>query len=379
MDCSKVRAEVPAYQSGNLADADAERVGQHLAQCEACMADARDDQSALALLKALPEITACDDVWRNLARETAPKAVPTRRAGALLGLIRLAAAASLLVAALSFVFIATVPRPTHAADVSFVAPDATVVRPGTRIMTGQPFRAPTYVVLTVPDAGLLRLSRGTEISFDDPHRVHLIKGEVFAEVTRGFVVRSHDAIVTVQGTRFGVRADSAPSTIYVVEGRVDVAAGAQKLALEAGRMATVGGAPGQLDEERLGWLAQHERIQLALEPPRPSSFVLGDAPTWRFAFRTTSSAPLPLEPLKELHEQLYLKIVNADRKEYVARLGSGVSGVEGGVRLDVMTPCVLSYRVDPALFPMRGRYTVTLVYQGRQGVLTSEPRQIEVR
>lgn len=380
MDCSKAQTDSIAYHSGNLTDDQAQSVGQHLAQCETCMADARDTQSTLALLKAIDDVTPSTDVWTGIQSNTAP--APLRRAGSLRPIMRFAAAASLLVAALSFVYLATVPRATHAATVSLVAPDGNV-RPGTRILRGETFHAPTYVVLTVPDIGLIKLNRGAEIRFEKADRVHLVKGELFAEVTRGFKVESRDAVVTVHGTRFGVRTSDAPSTIYVVEGKVVVEGKAGRtLAIDGGRMATVGGDAGALDEDALGWMARHERTMLTLDASR--TLRQGDAPTWQIAFRTSSSAPLQLEPLRDLSQHLYLKVVDPNRKEYGARL-AGVAGREvrhgagGLIRLDVFTPAVLEYRVDPSLFPAAGRYTVTIEYQGRQGALTTDPVSIEVR
>jgi ferric-dicitrate binding protein FerR (iron transport regulator) len=343
------------------------------------MADARDAQSALALLKAIDDVTPSESVWTRIESNIAP--IPARRAGGLRPILRFAAAASFLVAALSFIFVATVPRPTHAATVSLVAPDSDL-RPGQRLVTGETFRAPTYVVLTLPDIGLIKLNRDTEVCFRRNNRIELLKGELFAEVTRGFEVKSRDALVTVHGTRFGVRASEAPSTIYVVEGKVEVAAGGQKLAIDGGRMATVGGAAGALDEDALGWMARHERTMLTLDAPK--TLRQGDAPTWQIAFRTSSSAPLQLEPLRELSQQLFLTVVDPNRKEYSARLAGVVGrdvrhGANGLVRLDVFTPAVLEYRVDPVLFPAPGRYTVTLGYQGRQGALATDPITIEVR
>ncbi len=382
MDCSKVQSDSIAYHSGNLTDDQAQSVGQHLAQCETCLADARDTQSTLALLKAVDDITPSDSVWNRIETSIAP-AVPARRAGSLRPLVTFAAAASLLVAALSFVFVATIPRQSHAATVSLVAPDGNL-RPGKRLLTGETFHAPTYVVLTLPDIGLVKLNRDTQITFTSPRRLKLLSGEIFAEVTRGFEVESRDAVITVHGTRFGVRASDAPSTIYVVEGKVEVAASGRTLALDGGRMATVGADPAALDDDTLSWMARHETIMLTLDAPR-GPMKQGDAPTWRIAFRTSSAAPLPIEALLDLPQQLYLKVVDPNRKEYTARLSTGITGREvrhganGLIRLDVFTPVVLDYRVDPSLFPAAGRYTVTLAYQGRQGAMAADPVTIEVR
>src|SRR5262245_168913 len=117
MDCSKLQSDSIAYHSGNLTDDQAQSVGQHLAHCDACLTDARDTQSTLAPLKAIDDITPSDHVWNRIEGSIAPT-VPARRAGSLRPLVSFAAAASLLVAALSFVFVATVPRQSHAATVS---------------------------------------------------------------------------------------------------------------------------------------------------------------------------------------------------------------------------------------------------------------------
>ncbi|MBI2932557.1 MAG: FecR domain-containing protein [Planctomycetes bacterium] len=382
MDCREIQANVPAYQSGELPEDLAAAVGRHLAQCPACMTDARKAQTTLALLKTIDDITPSEAVWQNLKREIT-RAASTPGTGSLRALLRFAAAASILVAAFSFLFVAMLMRPTHAATIAFVAPDAPAPSPGTRLTTGQTFHAPTYVVLTLPDIGLLKLQRDTEIRFVQPTRLHIVRGEIFAEVTRGFVVESPDATVTVHGTRFGVRAPQGPSTIYVVEGEVEVASSLGKLRLQSGKMATVGEASAALDEDDLQWMAPHEHIMLTLEIPK-RVVGQGDSPTWRIAFQTASAAPLPLEGIQDLRQKLYLKVIDPNRKEYVAPLDAGIVPVEarptanGLTRLDVMTPCLLTYRVKPALFPSAGRYAVTLVYQGRQGVLQSDPLSLEV-
>ncbi len=386
MDCRTVKSESVAYQSGNLTGGAAEDIGKHLADCADCATDARNAASTLSLLKTLDDITPNANVWLNVQREvgrTAP--VLSRRSGLIHGLLRFAAAASVLVAAISFIFVASVTRPSHAATVSVVAPDGTDLLPGRRIMTGETFHASTYVVLAIPDIGLLKLNRDTDVCFESPTRVRLTRGELFAEVTRGFVVESADAVVTVNGTRFGVRAGDAASTVYVVEGKVEIASRAGRTQIESGRMTTVGGSVGDLSDDRLEWMAPHERIMLNLVPGQGATLRQGDSPTWRFSLRTNSAAPLTFEPAAELPSHFYLRVINPDGKEYTPRLGATVTPVSvkttsnGAVRLDVMTPVVLSYRVDPALFPSAGRYTVTLAYQGRQGALQSDPLTVEVR
>lgn len=379
MDCSLARANLPAFRGGELSGAEAADVERHLGSCAACAAEERELRSTLGLFASLPEIEASDGVWNRIERRLDRRILPIRP------LLRAAVAASLLVAGLSFVILALAARPAPAATVAFVAPDTQEIVPGQRVMTGETFAAPTYVILTLPDVGLLKLNRDAELSFKSPTHVELKRGELFAEVRRGFIVESDDATIAVRGTRFGVRADERPSTIYVVEGVVEVRSGRGTMDVNAGRMATVGGGIAPLREEELAWIAPFEQVLLTIDPLR-EPFAPGEGGLWRIAFRTTSPAVLELEPIRELPSCLNLKIRNPDRKEYVVRLdGVRLERVEAGtapngtVRLDVMTPCVLTCRAESGLFPGPGRYTVALVYQGRQGVLESSPVSIEVR
>jgi ferric-dicitrate binding protein FerR (iron transport regulator) len=380
MNCDQAKSDIVAFRSGNLAADESAAIARHLSECADCRVADREEQSALALFRSAGDFAPSDRVWGNIRSEIGSRPA-TRSFRTLLGV---AAAAAILVAALSFAYMATMRPPTLAATVSVVAPDASDVRPGLRIATGETFRAPTYVVLALPDVGLLKLSRDTEIRFDTTTRVHLTRGDLFAEVSRGFVVESRDATVTVKGTRFGVSADGAPSTVYVVEGLVEVASKSGAIQLEAGRMAGVGGAASEIRPGVLEWIAQHETVMLSLEPGTPT-LRQGESPAWRISFRTNSPAPMALEPLRELAERMGIEIVDPQNKKYGARLGPTLSGLDvhpspnGDVRLDVMTPCILAWRVDPALFAAAGRYVVTLVYQGRQGVMRSDPIPIEVR
>ena len=114
------------------------------------------------------------------------------------------------------------------------------------------------VAVALPDGSRVELAAGTEIRYDRGFRTVLggaaevravaLSGEAFFDVERGarpFVVETHNARVTVLGTRFNVRArpaDRAPGTRVVLEeGRVRVAGEAGAVVLAPGEAVTVVG------------------------------------------------------------------------------------------------------------------------------------------
>lgn len=398
MDCSQVREDIPAHFSGDLPRAELEAIGAHLATCDACMAEARAHQSSISLLKALPEISPSDDfrtrLFDAIDREPARvKRTPIHPKFALW--IRFAAAASVLVAAVSFIYVGLVTRSLPAATVSHVQPGATLAV-GTPIRINEPFTAPAYTVVTMPAVGSMKLGKETTIRFLTPRRVRLESGELFAEITpggRGFSVAARDAGVEVQGTRFGVRSDGSPSTVYVLEGKVQATSDRWKVELTDRQMATVGAPAKRLEDEALRWIAANEAPALVFDVERQDREIRAGGPfSFRLALRSSSPAPVLLEPLRDLPSRIVLKIVDPAGKEYLADLGGAASPVEarqgsgGEVRVDVASPCILdvTLRVQGG-FERIGRHHLSLSYLGSRTpegpgrVLPGEPFFVEVR
>src|SRR5262245_48819203 len=115
MDCSSVRAALPAYLSGDLQPSESLDAGAHLAQCSDCMNEVRDTQSALSLLKSLPDITPAPNTWSLLSDRLDLEPARSKPAMATRAFLKLSAAASILVAALSFLAVGVATRAVPAA------------------------------------------------------------------------------------------------------------------------------------------------------------------------------------------------------------------------------------------------------------------------
>src|SRR5262245_4002833 len=162
-----------------------------------------DIQSALSLLKALPEVEPSPETWKRIESK-----LPARRPVALKFWLRAAAAASIMVAVLSFAVVMNATRTEALPE---------VVGAGKAITSwNQRYSAPQFTTLRIPDVGLLKLNANATLRFESPRSVVLESGDVFAEIIpsgRGFEIRSGESTVRVRGTKFGV---TAPSTVYVV-------------------------------------------------------------------------------------------------------------------------------------------------------------------
>jgi ferric-dicitrate binding protein FerR (iron transport regulator) len=393
MDCRQAQNHLPAYQSGDLAAETAEAVGAHVATCEACKAEARDTQSVLSLLDSLPDISPAPTVWENVSNAIDRDAVPaTRSRGRSFSMIlRIAAAASLLVAAVSFMYVALASR-APVATVSAVLPGSDAI-PGTTLRAGDSFTATAYTTLTLPGVGAVKLNKGTRVTFETARRVRLESGELFAEIIpggKGFRVVNRDTTVTVHGTRFGVRDDG---TVYVVEGRVSVLSSGSATELSGQQMAKAGGPAQVLRDEALRWIATHEAPTITLQLDRVDRTITRGGPvTFRLALRSSSPAPVYLETPRDLAAHITLKVTDPAGTEYLANLGECASlaharpGTDGRTRVDVATPVLLDARVlIKDGFERLGRYTIQLSYDGsrtpeRLGtVIPSDPCTIEVR
>jgi hypothetical protein len=399
MKCDQVRDNLVAQQGGELTAEEISAVEAHLTSCAACQTEANDLQSTLSLFHALPEIKPSAKVWENLSTEVDRDARvvvakrPTTTAN-FTRLLRLAAAASLLTAAISFGFVAYVTRSVPIATISQILP-GTDLAPGKTFRAGETFTAPTFVVLTIPEVGTLKLEKDSTIRFDSRRRIALQAGNVFAEIMpngKGFEILSGDTTVTVHGTRFGVVAAAKP-TIYVLEGSVSVDSSAGKLQLGSRQQATVGGPVTGLYDEALRWLSQYESPTIALRVDSyEKTMSRGSPAAFRLSFRSASPAPVLLETLRDLPGHIVVKVTDPAGKEYLATLDGCVSpiharpGPNGSLRIDVTSDIVLDCRLllkDG--FEQPGRYTLTLSYNGTRtpessgSVIPSDPISIEVR
>lgn len=350
----------------------------HLASCSACAAELRETADVLQLLhEALPPLEPSPGTLRKI------EARMPRPSTSFAIWLRVAAAASVLVAITSFfalIALAALPRST---------PSSAILDNGDAIPTDQPFRAARFSTLLLPDIGTLRVDADSVLRFDLPRAVVLEKGRVFADILpsgRGFEIRTDEARARVHGTRFAV---AAPSTVYVVEGRVDVESGGARVQLGPTQGA-VGTRLVELDDP-LRWLAEHERpsVRLTLDPQGHDVVTPGAPLKWRLILETDALAPLYLGRRRDLSQVLSLLIgetllpldPNASRPLEIHAAPNGLT------RLDVGHRCVIEVDVDPALFREKGRVAVRAAFTSGAhappgawvGGVRSEPVHVEVR
>lgn len=334
-------------------------------------------QSALSLLKALPDLEPSPETWNRIATR-----LPARKPAAFKFWLRAAAAASIMVAALSFAVVANMPR-TGALPVDDTGKAFSSWK--------ERYTAAKFTTLIIPDVGTLKLNKNATLRFENPRSVVLESGEIFAEITpsgRGFEIRSGESTVRVKGTRFGV---TAPSTVYVVEGAVEVTSprgrlslGAQQAAVES-RLVEIGA------EDHLRWLAQYERpsVRLTLDPRDQTTITPGAPLKWHLILETDALAPLTLGKPRDVSQFFSLIVDGVARPLDAARVTvkDARSGPNGVVRLNVTHPCILECAVDPGLFPEKGRVSVRAGFTSGnpaaenlwEGALRSQPVTVEVR
>jgi hypothetical protein len=345
-------------------------------------------QSTLSLLKALPEIEPSADLWKNIeSRLETPVTVPAGRIHSFRFWLRAAAAASILAAALSFAVVAKSTR-TGALPV--------VVETGKAISSwSERYTAEQFTTLLIPDVGTLKLNKNATLRFENPRALVLESGEIFADIIpsgQGFEIRSGDSTVRVKGTRFGV---TAPSTVYVVEGAVEVKSprgrlnlGPQQAAVES-RLTDIGAG------DHLRWLQQYERpaVRLKLDPRDQTTVTPGAPLKWHLILETDALAPLTLGNPRDV-SQFFSLIINGHARPLDASRVSvkeAKAGANGLVRLDVTHPCILECAVDPALFfsglVEKGRVNVRAVITSGnpasethwEGTVLSQSLSVEVR
>jgi len=253
------------------------------------------------------------------------------------------------------------------------------------------FTAEQFTTLRIPDVGTLKLNKNATLRFENPRSVVLESGDVFAEITpsgKGFRIRSGESTVQVKGTKFGV---TAPSTVYVVEGAVEVTTprghlnlGPRQAAVET-RLVEIGA------EDHLRWLAQYERPDVRLKlDPRDQTIITPGAPLkWNLILETSALAPLTLGKPRDVSQYFTLVVEGSSRPLDASRVHvkEARSGANGLVRLDVTHPCVLECAVDPGLFPEKGRVTLHAVFTSGnpaadtlwEGTIRSQSVTVEVR
>jgi ferric-dicitrate binding protein FerR (iron transport regulator) len=371
MDCAGIREVGYDYLKGGLEPEAARALEAHAAACAGCARELRETRSALALLPlALPDLDPSPETWNRIEKK-----LPPRRAGAFKSWIRLAAAASILVALASFAMLFSGQR-TGALPV--------VVESGKALKWNETFDARQFATLAIPDVGTLRINQGASLRFESPRRVLLEKGEVFADITpggKGFEIRSADTTVRVHGTRFGV---TAPATVYVVEGKVEVVSPRGRLELGP-RQAAVESKLVELGAgDYLRWLARHERpsLRLTLDPGEQTTVSPGAPLKWRLTLETDALAPLYLAELRTPSQHLILSIndviVPLDPNQAVLREASPAEG--GRVRVDFAHRCVIECAVDPSLFREKGRAVVRAhLTSGEEAWVKSNSITVEVK
>ena len=335
-------------------------------------------QSALSLLKALPDIEPSPETWKKIESK-----LPARRPVAFRYWLKAAAAASIMAAALSFAVVVNAPR-TGALPV--------VVETGKALNSwNDRFTAEQFTTLLIPDVGTLKLNKNASLRFDSPRRVILELGEVFAEIIpsgKGFQIRSGESTVQVKGTKFGV---TAPSTVYVVEGAVEVTGPRGHLSLGP-LQAAVGSKLVEIGaDDHLRWLAQYERpaVRLKLDPQDKTTITPGAPLKWNLILETDALAPLILGKPRDVSQYFALIVEGSSRPLDVGRVAvkDARTGANGLVRLDVTHPCILECAVDPSLFPEKGRVNVRAVFTSGnpasdtlwEGSVRSQSITVEVR
>ena len=381
MKCEGVRELGFESLKGHSAPDQQAEIEAHRASCAACDAEWRETQSVLALLHdALPGLPPTPGTLDKI--EARIWTQETRRPVRAFGVwLRIAAAASVLVAAASFMALATLPRSARGAPV--------VAETGQSLPTDRPFRAASFSTLLLPDIGTLRVNQNSVLRFDGPRAVVLESGEVFADILpsgRGFEIRSAGAVARVHGTRFGV---TAPATVYVVEGKVEVETDGRRLHLEK-RQAAVGARLTEIDDH-LRWLADHERpsVRLRIDPQGHETITPGAPLKWRLHLETDALAPLHLGRRRDLSQFLSLTVggVLVPLDPNAARPVETPASPNGLVRLDVAHPVVIDVDVDPGLFREKGRVEVRAAYTSGAhapegawvGSVRSDPVHVEVR
>ncbi len=375
MECKEALEALYEHHRGWCGPGEARAVEDHLAACPHCAAEFRSSGRCLLLLRALPEIEPPPEAWSGIAGRLVARRSAIRR-----GWIPLAAAA-VLAAAVCTAVVAHVTRPKAL---------PVVVESRKALAVNETFHASEFSTLAVPGVGTVRANVGAVLRFLGPRALFLESGEIFAEIARsgvGFEVRTSLASARALGTRFGVR---APSTVYVVEGVVEVRSKGGRVELGPNEVSVGTARAAEHAERYLGWLADRQRplIHLTLDPGERTVVTPGAPLRWNVIIRTDALAPLYLPDPRDPSQFLALEIDGRSVSLDPARMALRAARASNGMtRLDVSHPCVIECAVDPALFREKGRSTVRAIFTSGQnapegcwvGILRSNPIHVEVR
>jgi len=361
MNCDGIRGLLHEYHRGWCEPETAAAVRGHLGTCHGCRDESRGTQSALSLLNALPDLEPAPETWKKIEKRIKPPAFAERTSATagkqkvpvLTYWVRTAAAASIVVAVLSFAAVMLMPR-SRALPV--------VAETSKALRWNEPLTADRYTTLNIPDVGTLKLKEKTTLRFPNPRTCILDSGEVFADILpsgRGFELRSGETTVRVHGTRFGV---AAPATVYVVEGSVEVNSPQGRLELRPNQIAVGARLADLRPEDYLRWISERATVRLTLDSRDRTTVTPGAPLKWHLILETDALAPLYLGNLRDASQLLSLQINDTLVPIESARLLVATGGPNGLVRLDVSHKCVIECDVPPALFREKGTARVRAVF-----------------
>ena len=172
---------------------------------------------------------------------------------------------------------------------------------GDRVDAGQPLHLVSGTLELLTSSGVrLRIQGPCETVFENPMRLLLTSGEVFADVSpkaHGFKILTPSVDVVDYGTQFGVRAVAGePVEVHVFEGEVGVGEEDKRLTLaQAASFSEKGELESWIDPDYEGFAAPQlapgilsVSSDVRWQPDKPSSLARGD-------FKTGDSVALILE------------------------------------------------------------------------------------
>lgn len=353
-------------------------LGEHLQGGAPDEAEIARIQSTLSLLRSLPEFEPSPGAWQRIERS-----LPALPAGGM-GFRRRGIAAAALAAAVLLFAVVVMPPRTGALPI--------VVETGKALNSwNDRFTAPQLTTLLIPDVGTLKLNTHATLRFLSPRQVLLESGEVFAEIRpsgKGFEMRSGESLVRVKGTKFGV---TAPSTIYVVEGAVEVTSPRGRINLGP-KQVSVDSRLVELGlEDHLRWLASFERpsVRLKLDPLDRTIITPGSPLRWNLILETDAIAPFTLGKPRDVSQFFSLIVDGIARPLDGSRVTvkEARTGANGLVRLDVNHGCILEIAVDPGLFHEKGRVNVRAMFASGnpagdglwEGIVHSQTITVEIK
>ena len=354
MECEGIRGSGHEYLSGGCGPDEAATIEAHLATCAGCEADLKHAGSVLSLLKTLPELEPSTENWNRIeSKLTEPRPAVESRTAGFRTWLRVAAAASVLVAVASFALLAGMRR-TGALPM--------VVETSKALEWNETFTAPRLTTLLLQDVGTFKLDQDTRMRFTGPRECVLESGNLLADIIpsgRGFEVKSGDTSVRVHGTRFGV---ASPSTVYVLEGRVRVESPRGRIELVSQQVAVNSTLVKADADDYLGWLNRHREpsLKLVLDPQDHVTVTPGAPMKWTLTLESDSDVPVWLGAPRDV-SQLFSLLINGRPAALApdsAALIHATRGAGGFIRLDAGHPCVIECAVSPALFREKGPATV---------------------